>query len=119
MSTWEVEYTDEFGDWWEQLTPEQQEALAARVALLEQHGPALRRPYVGEISGSDFDPTMKELKCDEGGHLRILFMFDPRRVAILLWGGDKTGLWNRWYPPAILKADHLYRQHLKELENEG
>jgi hypothetical protein len=120
MSTWEVEYTDEFEAWWEQLTEEQQEAIAARVALLEQRGPLLRRPYIGEISGSTFDPQMKELICDEdGGHLRILFMFDPRRVAILLWGGDKTGLWNRWYPAAIQKADELYGQHLKDLENEG
>jgi hypothetical protein len=120
MSKWEVEYTDQFEAWWEQLTEEQQEAIAARVTLLEQHGPLLRRPYVREIKGSAFDPHMKELVCDEdGGHLRILFMFDPRRIAILLWGGDKTGLWNRWYPTAILKADELYEQHLKELENEG
>ena len=119
MSAWEVEYTNEFEAWWKQLTEEQQEAITARVALLEQYGPTLRRPYVGEIKGSAFDPQMKELICDEGGHLRILFMFDSRRVAILLWGGDKTGLWDRWYPTAILKADDLYGDHLKELENEG
>jgi hypothetical protein len=119
MRTWEVEHTDEFEAWWEQLTEEQQEAITARLALLGQHGPALRRPYVGEIRGSAFDPKMKELICDKGGHLRILFIFDPRRVAVLLWGGEKTGLWDRWYPAAIQKADDLYGQHLKDLENEG
>ena len=116
---WEVEYTDEFGAWWDTLTAEQQEALAARVKLLEEHGPSLRRPYVGEIKGSAFDPQMKELICDEGGSLRVLFMFDPRRTAILLLGGDKTGLWHRWYRTAIPLADHLYETYLAELRAEG
>lgn len=116
---WEVEYTDPFGSWWSELTEEQQEALAARVKLLEAHGPALRRPYVGEIRGSAFDPQMKELICDERGtHLRVLFMFDRRRIAILLLGGDKTGIWNKWYERSIPAADELYREHLKEIEAE-
>jgi hypothetical protein len=115
--SWPVEYTDEFEGWWNKLSEEQQEALAARVKLLEQHGPSLRRPYAGEISGSAFDPQMKELICEEGGHLRVLFIFDPRRTAILLCGGDKTGLWNKWYQTAIPEADELYRDHVKEIEN--
>src|SRR5881275_2369738 len=111
---WEVEYTDEFKAWWNALTEEQQEALAARVRLLQKNGPALRRPYVGEIKGSAFDPQMKELICDEEGSLRVLLMFDPRRTAILLIGGDKTGLWNRWCQSAIPAADELYRIYLDE-----
>lgn len=49
---WEVEYTDEFGDWWSGLTSEQQEALDDRVMLLAEVGPNLRRPVVGEITSS-------------------------------------------------------------------
>ena len=49
----------------------------------------------------------------------MLFMFDPRRTAILLIGGDKTGLWNRWYQSAIPAADELYRIYLDELRAEG
>jgi hypothetical protein len=43
--TWNVEYTDEFGDWWHTLTEEEQESLAASVQLLEQRGPSLGHPH--------------------------------------------------------------------------
>ena len=49
---WEVEYTNEFGDWWATLAVDQQEALDDRIGLLADHGPALRRPVVGAIAGS-------------------------------------------------------------------
>lgn len=116
---WEIEFTDEFGDWWRDLTVEQQEAVAARVKLLSDRGPSLRRPAVGEIKGSKFDPQMKELRVGQDGALRILFTFDPRRTAILLLGGDKTGQWNAWYTTAIPAADDLYETYLAELREEG
>ncbi|MEA2255574.1 MAG: hypothetical protein QOG35_1619 [Solirubrobacteraceae bacterium] len=115
----EVEYTDEFEAWWNTLAIEQQVAVDARVQLLAQRGPALKRPVVGEIKGSSYDPHMKELVVEASGSLRILFIFDPRRAAILLLGGDKTGLWNQWYATAIPDADKLYEQYLKELADEG
>lgn len=62
---------------------------------------------------------MKELICECGGSLRILFVFNPLRNAILLLGGDKSGQWNRWYQTAIPAADNLYEAHLQELSNEG
>ncbi|MGH2928315.1 MAG: type II toxin-antitoxin system RelE/ParE family toxin, partial [Solirubrobacteraceae bacterium] len=54
-----------------------------------------------------------------GGHLRILFAFDPRRSAILLLGEDKSGQWSRWYETAIPEADRLYDEHLRQLRDEG
>jgi hypothetical protein len=33
---WEVEYTDEFEDWWSSLTEEEQEEIAASVGLLRK-----------------------------------------------------------------------------------
>lgn len=117
---WEVEYTDEFGEWWEMLSEDEQVAIAARLALLEQHGPNLRRPTVGEIKGSKHDPQMKELRVGVGREqVRILFVFDPRRVAVLLIGGSKTGRWNEWYSGAIAEADALYDTLLDELREEG
>lgn len=117
---WEVEYSDQFGEWWDSLSEEEQLAVAARVALLEQHGPNLRRPAVGAIKGSKHDPQMKELRIGVGGdQLRILFIFDPRRTAVLLIGGNKTGRWNEWYPAAIGQADALYDTLLEELREEG
>lgn len=55
----------------------------------------------------------------KGGALRVLFTFDPRRHAILLVGGDKTGRWNEWYEWAIPVADDLYDVYLEELRKEG
>ena len=54
-----------------------------------------------------------------GDQLRILFVFDPRRVAVLLVGGNKTGRWNAWYATAIPQADALYDTLLNELREEG
>jgi len=117
---YDVEFTDEFGMWWATLTEEQQDDLRARVDLLAEAGPSLRRPVVGEIVGSTFDPQMKELICNSGGAaLRVLFVFDPNRTAILLLGGDKSGQWRAWYRQAIPTADSLYRTYLDELHHEG
>jgi len=50
--------------------------------------------------------------------LRVLYAFDPRRVAILLLGGDKTGN-DRWYEEFVPVADRLYDAHLASLKREG
>jgi hypothetical protein len=115
---WEVEYTYEFEQWWLDLTQEQQEALDARVMLLAEHGPGLKRPVVGDIKASRH-ANMKELRTSKGGALRVLFAFDPRRHAILLLGGDKSGEWSDWYEWAVPQADDLYDTHLQELRDEG
>lgn len=115
---WEVEFTDEFGEWWDDLTQEQQDAIKARVDLLIDHGPNLGRPVVDSIQGSRHQ-NMKELRASKEGTLRVLFAFDPRRHAILLLGGDKTGDWNRWYEVNIPRADDLYEEHLRLLRDEG
>lgn len=114
---WGVEYTDEFGEWWDSLTSEQQEALDDRVMLLAEVGPSLRRPVVGEVTSSRH-ANMKELRVSKGGALRVLFAFDPRRHAILLLGGDKSGRWQEWHTWAIPRADDLYDIHLEELRAE-
>lgn len=62
---------------------------------------------------------MKELRASQGGALRVLFMFDPRRQVILLIGGDKSGDWNAWYEGAVPLADDLYDKYLNELQEEG
>ena len=62
---------------------------------------------------------MRELRTQHAGRpLRTLYAFDPRRAAILLIGGDKTGN-NRWYETQITIADRLYDQHLEQLKQEG
>jgi hypothetical protein len=89
--TWNVEYTDEFGGWWADLSEEEQEALDSSVRLLEARGPGLGFPHSSGINGSRHK-HMRELRTQQSGKpLRTLYAFDPRRSAISLIGGDKTG----------------------------
>jgi hypothetical protein len=120
MDVWEVEYTDQFGSWYQALSEADQDAIISRVKLLEQHGPGLGRPSVDNIHQSRH-PNMKELRAERS--LRVLFAFDPRRSAILLIGGNKNDAgsprWNDWYAHYVPVADDLYDNHLTELDNEG
>jgi len=54
----------------------------------------------------------------EGRPYRVLYAFDPRRTAILLIGGDKTGN-DRWYQEFVPVANKLYDRHLETLRKEG
>ncbi len=115
---WKVEYTDEFGEWWDSLTEAGQEDVAAVVELLEEKGPKLPYPYSSGINASKHT-HMRELRIQHTGRpYRILYAFDPRRMAILLIGCDKTG-YKRWYEENIPVADKLYDEHLRALEKEG
>jgi len=49
---------------------------------------------------------------------RVLYAFDPRRVALLLIGGGKTGD-DRWYERFVPIADRLYDEHLRTIKREG
>ena len=118
LMKWEVEYTDEFGVWWAGLTAEEQESVDTSVRLLTARGPTLSFPHSSGINGSRHS-HMRELRTQHDGRpLRTLYAVDPRRHAILLIGGDKTGD-GRWYDVHIPIADRLYDEHLEELKNEG
>jgi len=114
---WEVQFTEEFEAWWKSLSPDEQEEIAAKVDLLEERGPTLSRPHADVIVSSRH-ANMKELrgKVNER-QLRVLFAFDPRRTALLLIGGDKTGN-PRWYEEFVPVADDLFDRHLREIEQE-
>jgi len=62
---------------------------------------------------------MKERRAAKGGALRVLFVLDPRRQAIPLFGGNKSGAWNDWHERAVPLADDVYDEYLGELEKEG
>ncbi len=115
--SWDVEYTDEFGSWWNGLAAKGQEAVAASVRLLEEFGPNLGFPHTSGIKGSKHG-NMRELRVQCGGRpYRVLFAFDPRRCAILLIGGDKTGD-DLWYVKNVPVAERIYEEHLKTLKDE-
>src|SRR5690606_31057371 len=115
---WEIEFTDEFEVWWDTLAESEQESVNASVNLLRLVGPALSRPHADTVKGSRH-ANMKELRTQHAGRpLRTFFAFDPRRTAILLIGGDKTGN-DRFYESYIPVADRLFDEHLAQLEKEG
>ena len=112
------EYTDAFGGWWEDLDGDEQESVYAAVILLETLGPNLRYPQTSGVETSRH-AHMRELRVQHRGHpYRVLYAFDPRRVAILLIGGDKTRN-DRWYEEFVPLADRLYDRHVEILKQEG
>jgi hypothetical protein len=85
--------------------------------LLEERGPHLPFPYSSGVNGSRYS-ALRELRVQHAGHpYRVLYIFDPRRVALLLLGGDKTGD-DRWYERNVPLADQLYHNYLAEIEEE-
>jgi hypothetical protein len=111
---YDVIVTDVFRDWYENLLIAEQRSIQRVVGLLIDAGPALKHPYSSGINGSRFS-HMRELRIQhEGRPYRVLYAFDPKRSAMLLVGGDKTGD-DRWYERAIPEADALYEDHLRTL----
>lgn len=114
---WEVEYTDEFEVWWVKLDEEEQIDIDAVVSLLEEKGPHLPYPYSSDVKGAKYD-ALRELRIQHKGKpYRILYVFDPRRVAILLIGGKKVG-GRRWYDKFVPLAEKIYDEHFRSLKNE-
>jgi hypothetical protein len=115
--SWDVEYIDEFETWWNELTADEQNKIDAAIRVLSEDGPNLSFPASSGIKTSRH-AQMRELRIQIGGRpFRVLYAFDPRRAAILLLGGDKTGD-DRWYEKNVPVADDRYDEHLLQLERE-
>lgn len=114
---WNVETTDQFSEWYASLDGVATKAVNAAVDILGITGPSLGRPLVDTLTGSRL-PNLKELR-PKRDDIRILFVFDPRRTAILLLGGSKTNDWRGWYQQNIPEAERLYDEYLAELGKEG
>lgn len=110
--------TDEVRDWLHGLRRADRvtsRLVAEAIQTLLTVGPDLGRPLVDRIKGSRLH-NLKELRPGSAGatEVRILFVFDPHRNAVLLVAGDKSGKWNAWYRVAIPQAEQVYAQYLKE-----
>ena len=117
INMWEVEYTNEFEEWWESLNEAEQNAVAYSVRLLQSEGTSLKFPYSSDVKQSRHR-NMRELRSQYAGKpYRTFYAFDPRRIAILLIGGDKTGD-DRFYEEMIPKADRIYDEYLREIQEE-
>jgi hypothetical protein len=122
VDDWDIYLTSEVGAWLDglQVTDAKTADLVDdAIYALSRSGPTLGRPLVDTITGSEIK-NLKELRPGSSGtsEIRILFVFDPWRSAILLVAGDKSGKWTRWYTEAIPRAERLYGIYLKERAEE-
>jgi hypothetical protein len=116
---WEIYQTDGVAAWMEDLRrtdPQAAERVEAAVDVLAEYGPTLGRPLVDTLTASKL-ANLKELRPRQT-NIRVLFIFDPWRSAVLLIAGDKTGQWHTWYERAIPQAEELYAIYLKERAKE-
>ena len=120
MAKWTVEIGDEFEPEFNELSEGVRTEILALSRLLQEFGPQLGRPRVDTLDGSQH-ANMKELRFDAAdGVWRVAFAFDPRRRAILLVAGDKSGISERrFYERLIAKADKRFDVHLARLKKQG
>ena len=116
--SWEVDFHGLFVPEFKALGEDVQDELLAHVKVLEEFGPHLGRPRVDTLVGSRH-ANMKELRFDAAdGVWRFAFAFDPKRKAIILCGGDKSGgSQARFYKRLIAKADERFDVHLAALRH--
>jgi hypothetical protein len=109
----EIILVPEVHDWYLALDDLSASLVRDAVELLAERGPTLGRPAADRISGSSLH-NLKELRPGSAGRteIRILFVFDPHRQAVLLVAGDKAGNWTRWYHDAIKLAEDRYARFL-------
>lgn len=114
---WTVIFHDQFLPEWEAMADEVQDELLALTELLGAIGPTLGRPHVDTLAGSKH-ANMKELRfAADDGVWRVAFAFDPKRRAVILVAGDKSGMaQKRFYKALIAKADTRFAAHLDELK---
>jgi hypothetical protein len=110
--TWEVVLMPEADAWFKALRTEERMRMAAAFEQLEQVGPNKGRPLVDRIKGSRYH-KMKELRSTTR-HERGLFIFDGDRRGVVLVGGNKQGIWDRWYLKFVPKADKIYARYLRD-----
>lgn len=110
---WIVAFHPEFAPEVGQFSEVVRQSIFSSAALLEKFGPQWGRPHVDALNGSKH-PNMKELRFRaENGAWRVAFAFDQKRKAILLVGGDKSGMSEkRFYRNPIEIAGHRFDRHL-------
>lgn len=116
---WGTEITETFEEWWNTMTEKEQDDVTAIIDLLKERGAHLPFPYSSSVEGAKFS-QMRELRIQSHGDpIRIFYAFDPRRIAILLIGGMKTGKnQKRFYKEYIPRVERLYEDHLKSLKED-
>lgn len=112
---WNVETTDTFDEWLDDLDDKDRGCVVASMILLKEIGPMLGRPHADTIKDSNYK-NMKELRVQsKGDPIRAFFAFDPTQKGILLCAGNKTGNEKRFYKTMIPIADKEFAAHLEKI----
>ncbi len=117
---WEVEFHPAFEAEVLTFARDVRVALIAVARLLSDYGPQLGRPHADTLKGSRY-ANMKELRFEgDNGEWRAAFAFDPKRRAVVLVAGDKSGgSQKRFYKTLIEKADSRFSEHLEHVKSAG
>jgi hypothetical protein len=108
----EIIFTDEFGEWFDMLSENEQGDIFDVVRKLEAKGVALEFPHCSAVQGAS--EPLRELRPRQGrSPLRPIYAFDPRRDAVLIIGGNKAGD-PRFYRRLIPVAERVWREYLAE-----
>ena len=109
---WEIKTTNEYDAWFLEQSEDSQASIRMMVELLGEYGPLLPRPYADTLKGSHLN-NLKELRTQTEKHVfRIAFLFDEKRKAVLLIGGDKKGKnETKFYENLIKQAEEIYQQY--------
>lgn len=111
-SSWEIVYTTEFRQWLETLSDRHSRTLSLRLELLQVEGPSLGRPHVDHIKGSKYS-NLKELRINSDVAIRVFFLFDTHRRAVMLIGGQKSNSGD-WYRSMIKRAESIMDAHSRK-----
>jgi hypothetical protein len=119
---WEILLLEPVNDWFLALCkdhPATADKVEEALDELADCGPQLGRPLVDRIHSSKIH-NLKELRPRVPGtvEVRLLFVFDPDREAIVLVAGDKAGRWSAWYAEAIPLAEERYAAYRREADEE-
>lgn len=115
---WTVLQTPAFQQWYDAQDADARKQMLAAVMVLAAEGPALGRPRVDTIQASKIK-NLKELRVQSRGRpFRVFFVFDPRRNAVLLVGGNKAGR-KRFYQEMVRLAERIYEEYLEDTKNDG
>lgn len=122
MGVWEVVLLEPVEEWFLHLCvadPHTANRVMEAIDHLAQMGPALGRPLVDRVRHSRLG-NLKELRPGSTGRseIRLLFIFDAERQAVILVAGDKAGQWNTWYQENISIAEDRYERYVRERKQE-
>jgi hypothetical protein len=113
---WEIYATDEYLEWFSQLSGYDKEVILTKVHLLVEFGPELSRPHADTLHGSKMS-NMKELRAKTIERIyRIAYYFNNRRQGILLIGGNKKGRDEKLFYRDLIKNAEILVEKYKNYE---